>query len=64
MAEVSPPGDLTALSIVGFKSALQSQRVLASVVTDALANVSAANEAAAAQPAPSGGRGQVVNTSA
>ena len=63
MAEVSAPGELTSLSIIGFKSALRSQRVLASVVTDALANVSANNEAAA-QSAPSGGRGRIVNTSA
>jgi len=61
-------GDLSAapnasLAIVGFKSALQSQRVLASVVTSALENVTAMNEAAA-QSAPSGGRGQVVDITA
>jgi type II secretory pathway component PulM len=63
MAEVSPPGDLTALSIVGFKSALQSQRALASVVTAALENATAISEAAS-QPAPSGGRGKAVDISA
>jgi hypothetical protein len=57
---VGSSGELTSLGIIGLKAAQKSQATQAQVVLQAAENT----KQIAAQAAPSGGRGQIVDTSA
>lgn len=58
---IGSSGELTSLGIVGLKAAQKSQATQAQVVLQAAEN---AKQIASSAAAPSGGRGQIVDTSA
>jgi len=57
---IGSSGDVTSLGIIGLKAAQKSQATQAQVVLQAAENA----KQIASQAAPTGGRGQVVDTSA